>query len=285
MIAAERLRMISELLRAGQVVSTADLSSMLYVSEMTIRRDLSQLEAAGLCRRTRGGAIAIRSTLVRELHYRQREALHVAEKVAIGRAAAEMVREGDTIFIDPGTTTVHMAVALKERRNITVITNSLRVLDQLCESSGMTLISTGGAVTPVLDGTLGHGDHFLVGPLAEANIRRFRPTKAFMATPGVTIADGLSTAVLEQTELSRLVMELCGEVILLADSTKFGSVAVSIIGPINLLDRVITDSGLSPNMRHALEEVGLAVSIVEPATDIPWATKRPVIAPKVPPSH
>jgi DeoR/GlpR family transcriptional regulator of sugar metabolism len=251
---------------------------------MTIRRDLTQLEADGLCRRTRGGAVAIRSALVRELHYSQREALHVAEKVAIGRAAADMVTDGDTVFIDTGTTTVHMAAALKERRNITVITNSLRVLDQLCESAGITLISTGGAVTPVLDGALGHGDHFLVGHLAEATLRRFRPAKAFMGTPGVTIADGLSTAVLEQTESSRLAMELSGEVILLADSSKFGSVAVSIIGPINLLDRVITDSGMPVEMRHALQEVGLAVTIVEPASDIPWATKRPVIAPEGPAS-
>jgi len=234
---------------------------------------LSQLEAAGFCRRTRGGAVAVRSTLVRELHYSQREVLHVAEKMAIGRAAAELVRDGDTIFVDPGTTTLHMAVALRERRNITVITNSLRVLDQLCESPGISLISTGGAVTPALEGPLGHGDHFLVGPLAEATIRRFRPTKAFVATPGVTIADGLSTAVLEQTELSRLAMELSAEVILLADSSKFGSVAVSIIGPITLLDRVITDSGLSPNMRHALEEVGLTVTVVEPATETPWVAK------------
>ncbi|MGB9880033.1 MAG: DeoR family transcriptional regulator, partial [Anaerolineae bacterium] len=91
MIGAERLRRISERLSAEHVVSIAALSKALGVSEMTIRRDLMQLEKMGLCRRTHGGAVSTHGTLTRDIDYRQREQLHVAEKIAIGRAAAAMV--------------------------------------------------------------------------------------------------------------------------------------------------------------------------------------------------
>lgn len=268
MIAAQRLHQISEQLRILHVVSIASLSKVFGVSEMTIRRDLMQLEKMGLCRRTHGGAVSTHGVLTRDIDYRQREQLHVAEKIAIGRAAAVMVQEGETIAIDAGTTTAQLAVSLKGRRNITVITNSLRVLDQLCDSPGITLISTGGTVAPAMDGEFGHGDHFLVGPLAEATLRRFRPNKAFMGTTGLTITDGLTNSVIEQAELKRLMMELSAEVILLADHSKFGRVASSVAGPVTLLHRVITDSGISPEMKRALEERGIEVIVVEPAEDV-----------------
>ena len=266
--AAQRLQQIAEQLRSQHVVSIASLSKALGASEMTIRRDLMRLEKMGLCRRTHGGAVSTHGILARDIDYRQREQLHVAEKVAIGRAAAAMVQEGETIAIDAGTTTAQLAVALKGRRNITVITNSLRVLDQLCDSPGITLISTGGTVAPAMDGEFGHGDHFLVGSLAEATLRRFRPHKAFMGTTGITITDGLSNSLIEQAELKRLMMELSAEVILLADHSKFGRVASSIAGPVTLLHRVITDTGIPSQMKGALEELGIEVIVVEPAEDV-----------------
>jgi len=276
MIAAERLEFIGERLRRERVASTAGLSRMLGVSEMTIRRDLKRLEELGLCRRTRGGAVMVRSTLVRETHYSHRELLHVAEKVAIGRAAQRTIEEGETIFIDAGTTTAQLAAALRERHNITIVTNSLHVLAQLCDSPGITLLATGGNVSPAMNGALGHGDRLLVGPLAEATIRRFRPSKAFMGTTGIAISDGLSTELLEQAVLNRLVMQMSAKVILLADHTKFGRVASSIVGPVTLLDRVITDTGLSSAMRSALQDLGIEVITVEPALDIPWVTSGSV---------
>lgn len=266
MIAAERLRRISSKLQADNVVSIASLSESLGVSEMTVRRDLARLEKLGLCRRIHGGAVSTRGTLARDIDYSKREQLHVAEKTAIGRAAAEMVMDGETIAIDAGTTTAHLAAALRGRHNVTVVTNSLRVLDQLCDARGITLISTGGTVAPAMDGEFGHGDHFLVGPLAEATMRRFRPDKAFMGTTGLTLADGLSNSVLEQAELKRVMMEVSAEVILLADHSKFGRVASSIAGPVTLLHQVITDDAISPQMKAALEELGIRVTTVEAAT-------------------
>ena len=269
MIRAERLQRIQDQIRAEHIVTISQLSSLLGVSEMTIRRDLIRLEKMGLCRRTRGGAMSLHGALARDTHYSERELLNVAEKIAIGRAAAELVQDGETIAIDAGTTTAHLAAALKGRRDITVVTNSLRVLDQLCDSPGIKLISSGGTVSPVGSGKLGHGDHFLVGPLAEAGMRRFRPNKAFMGTTGCTLTDGLSNSVLEQSQIKRLMIDLSAEVILLADHTKFGRIAASIVGPVTLVNRIITDSGILLRIKEALVKRGIEVITVEPASDVP----------------
>jgi len=268
MIAAERLQRISERLRTDRVVSIADLGTWLGVSEMTVRRDLRQLEELGLCRRTHGGAVSVHAPLVRDTPYTERELQHVAEKTAIGRAAAALVEEGDTIAIDSGSTTMQFAAALRGRKNVTVVTNSIRVLNQLYDAAGITVISTGGAVSTTLRPELGHGDPFLVGPLAEATMRRFRPNKAFMGTVGLTIADGLSNGMLEQAELKRIMMEVSAEVTLLTDHSKFGHVSSAVAGPVTMLHRVITDTGITSPMRRALEDLGITVIVVEPAADV-----------------
>jgi len=98
-------------------------------------------------------------------------------------------------------------------------------------------------------------------------MRRFRPSKAFMATTGLTIADGLTNSMLAQAELKRVMIEVSSEVILLTDHTKFGQVASSVVGPVTLLHKVVTDQGISPQMRHALEELGIEVIAVETAAE------------------
>jgi DeoR family fructose operon transcriptional repressor len=261
-IAAERLRMIREWLLQEHVVSTSTLSRRLGVSEMTVRRDLRQLEQMHLCHRTHGGAVAVHGLSVQDMPYNQREALNVAEKVAIGRAAAALVLDGETIAIDSGTTAAHMAAALRNRQSITVVTNSLLVLNHLFDAQGITVICTGGILSSALNQQPGRDDPCLVGPLAEATIRRFRPSKAFMATTGLTIADGLTNGVLSQAEVKRAMIEVSSEVILLADHTKFGQVASSVVGPVTLVHRVITDQGISPQMCLALQELGIEVTVV-----------------------
>jgi len=280
-IAAERLRRIGDLLLEDQFVSILSLSQMLGVSPMTIRRDLKRLEGMGICERTHGGAVARGATFVRDIPYNARESLFVEEKATIGRRAAQMVQEGETIAIDGGTTTVHMAAALRARQNITVITNSLHVMNQLSDSRGITVISTGGTLSTAMHEEPGQGDPCLVGPLAEANMRRFRPSKAFMATTGITLADGLSNEVLEQATMKLAMIESCAQVILLADHTKFGHVAASIVGPVSLVHQIVVDSGLPDDQRRAFEQAGVEVIKVEPLPqstgDLPAARRRAAI--------
>jgi DeoR/GlpR family transcriptional regulator of sugar metabolism len=264
MIAAERLRRIGQMLRSEQVVSTAKLSETLEVSKMTIRRDFRHLEKMGLCRLTHGGAVAVGGTLVDDIPYSRRAQMYVEEKRAIGLRAASMVEEGETIAIDGGTTTSCMAAALRDRRDITIITNSLRVLNELSEARGLTVISTGGTMSTAFYERPGHADPCLVGPLAEMNMHRFRPSKAFMATTGLSIADGLSNGVVDQATMKQVMIESSREIILLADHSKFGQVASSIVGPLTLVDRIVTDVGVPLESRRAVESLGIEVIVVDP---------------------
>jgi DeoR/GlpR family transcriptional regulator of sugar metabolism len=261
-IAAERLERIAETVRKQGAVSIADLSGRLNVSEATIRRDLTKLERQGLLKRTYGGAVARRvSSLdapfdVREQHY-------VAEKRSIALAAADLVSNGETIFLDAGTTIAQLARALRDRSDLTVITNSERVMNELYDCNGVTVVVTGGELRP-LSGLPSRGDICMVGPIAEEVLRRFRPSKAFLGTAGITVREGMSNTNLPQSQIKRIVAQISEEVILLTDHTKFGHVSYSIVSPVDVLDKVITDGGIGAEDRAALEERGIEVVVVEP---------------------
>ena len=264
MIAAERLQQIIEILRTEHVVSTKRLSEILGVSSMTARRDLLKLETMGICTRTHGGAIAVGRSVVQDTPYDERQLLYVMEKRAIGRVAAQMVEEGETIALDSGTTTARMAKVLRDKRNITVVTNSVLVLLELSDCSEIRVISTAGTLSRAMFEDPGSSDPCLVGPLAENTMRLFRPTKAFMGTTGIDLTDGLSNSVMDQATMKRTMMEVSADVILLADHSKFGHVASSIVGPITLINRIITDTGMHPDFERELQDVGIEVIKVEP---------------------
>ena len=262
MIAAARLERIAEMIRKNGVVSIADLSERLGVSETTIRRDLTKLERQGLVRRTYGGALALQVSSfdapfdVRKHHY-------IAEKRAIARAAASLIAPGETIILDAGMTVAELARDLKDRRDLTVITNSERVMNELYDSSGVTVVVTGGELRP-LSGLPAAGDLCLVGPIAEETLRRFRPSKAFLGTAGIALREGMSSTNLPQSQIKQIMAEISDQVILLTDHSKFGHVSYSIVAPVDVLDKVVTDSGIRTEDRQALEERGVEVIVVDP---------------------
>jgi DeoR family fructose operon transcriptional repressor len=266
MIAAERLERIAEVVRQNGVVSIADLSDRLGVSEATVRRDLTKLEQQGLLRRTYGGAVSLRMSSL-DAPFAVREQHYVAEKRAIALAAAQLVSNGETIVLDAGTTMAELARALRDHRDLTVITNSERVMNELYDCSGVTVFVIGGELR-ALSGLPAKGDLCMVGPVAEETLRRFRPSKAFLGTAGITVADGMSNTNLPQTRIKQLIAEISEEVILLTDYTKFGHVSYSIVAPIDVLDRVITDSGIQARDREALEERGIEVLVVGPPSEV-----------------
>jgi DeoR family fructose operon transcriptional repressor len=264
MIAAERLNKIVERLRSEHVVSTSRLSEELGVSTMTVRRDLARLEEMELCERTHGGAVVRGRDIIRDTPYHQRELLYVMEKRAIARRAIAFVAEGDVLAIDSGTTTLQFARALRSMRNITVVTNSINILKELANCDAITVISTAGVISRARYDGPGEGDPCLVGPLAEATMRRFRPSKAFMGTTGLTLTDGISNSDMDQATMKAAMIDVSAHVTLLADHSKFGHVAASVVGPATLLDRVITDRKISPEFESALAELAIEVITVEP---------------------
>jgi len=274
MLAVARRERIAKLVRQRQAISVSELKETFGASEATIRRDLTKLEKQGVLKRTYGGAVSLhlppREVLFHErakLQAAEKQAIALAEKQAIALAAAKLVTDGETIVLDAGTTTAHLARALRNHRNLTVITNSERVMLELYDCGGVTVIVTGGMLH-LLGGLPQQIDLIMVGPVAEATLRRFRPAKAFLGTTGITIAEGMSNANLPQSQIKQLMIEISDEVILLTDHTKFGRVSYSLVAPIDVLDKVITDSNTSQENRIALRERGVDVMVVEATTDL-----------------
>jgi DeoR/GlpR family transcriptional regulator of sugar metabolism len=140
-------------------------------------------------------------------------------------------------------------------------------MNELYDCSGVTVVVSGGEVRP-LSGLPAKGDICMVGPIAEEVLRRFRPSKAFLGTAGITVREGMSNTNLPQSQIKRLMAQISEETILLTDHTKFGHVSYSIVAPVDVLDKVITDSGISPEDKAALEERGIEVIVVEPFPNI-----------------
>jgi len=259
MIAAQRLEYIISALREKHVVSTNVLSNELHVSEMTIRRDLDELEHLGLCQRTHGGAVLAGRSIIQETPYSERELLNVLEKQAIAREAIQTIQDGDTIALDSGTSTLHLARLLKEKENITVITNSIHVILELDCCKGIKVISTSGTLSRPYLKEDEKRDPCLVGSLAEETMRKFRPSIAFIGTSGLSIADGLSNSVYEEASMKRTMIDVSAEIIVLADHTKFGHVASFIVGPISMINRLITDPGISRESEENISKLGVEV--------------------------
>jgi len=156
MIGAERLKLIGEAVAKSGAVSISDLSERFKVSEATVRRDLSKLEKQGLLRRTYGGAVSRQGSSV-EAPFSVREQLHVAEKRAIALVAAELVSSSETIVVDAGTTTAELARALRNHSDLTVITNSERVMNELYDCPEVSVFVVGGELNP-LSGLPAKGD-------------------------------------------------------------------------------------------------------------------------------
>lgn len=270
MIPEERRSKIQQRLAQQLTVTIAELAEEFGASEMTIRRDLDELEARGICQRIHGGAVSLR---VQEYRgptypsYGQREQQQAREKTAIARAAAALVRPAEVIAIDTGTTAAYLAQALRATYPLTVISNSLRVLDQLYDVTSIALICPGGALS-LEDRNLASGDLSFVGPLTVAALRNFRPNKAFITTSGLTVADGITNAALLQAEIKRTLIEIAEEAILIADHTKFGRASGFLVARVNAFRKIITDVAAAAEDVAILRQQGIEVIMVEPAADV-----------------
>jgi DeoR/GlpR family transcriptional regulator of sugar metabolism len=270
MLPKERRSQIQDLIALRSRVTISELAELFVASEMTIRRDLDYLESRGVCQRIHGGAVSLRvigqSPPPYPL-YEQREQHQAAEKAAIARAAAGLVRPGEVVALDSGTTATYLARALRATSPLTVISNSIRVLDPLHDVSNITLICPGGTLFAE-DMQLIGSDYVFVGPLAVSTLRRFRPNKVFIGTSGITVNDGISNAGLFQAEIKRTLIEIAEEAILIADHTKFGQVSGFLVAGVRAFRRIITDTLAPAAEVEALRAQGIEVSLVEPAEDV-----------------
>ena len=249
-MSAERQEQIRTLLQEHGNLSVAELAKQLRVSEMTIRRELRTLSAQGLVQRAHGRALYPPITSDASFFMRLGEA--ESEKNAIGRLAAEMIKERESVILDAGTTT--LAAAKFIHKNCVVISNSLPISSVLANrGEEITVLVTGGEVRGATQA--------LVGPMARLAIANFNADKVFLAATGVSIERGLSTDNMLESEVKQAMLAGAKQVILLAHSQKFGKVYYHTFAQWDKVHTVITDSGLPEKTHRELEALGVEVLI------------------------
>ena len=255
---AERQRKILELIAEHGQVTVADIVDLYEVSEMTARRDLSDLEREGLLRRIHGGAM---SSLGRsyEPPYPLRATESLLSKQAIGRTAANRIHDGDSVAFDVGTTTLEIARSLDHCRNLTIVTASLPIANEIVAryslDADLRLILTGGVVRP--------GELSMIGDFTSRMYSELHVDKAFIGIGGISLKDGLTEYNLEDALVKQALIRSANHVTVVADSSKFGRTTFASVAPLSSVHTLITDSEAPTDMMDALRELGLEVVIAE----------------------
>lgn len=250
---SRRLAILTELDKNGQV-NVKELSGALDVSSVTIRNDLEQLEKKNMLLRARGGAMKMTQSLVgHDYPLSDKQKKHLPEKKAIGKKAAELIEEANTIILDSGSTTFEIAKNLDKFENLTVITNAINIANFLADYKNITVIVPGG--------TLRKNSMSLVGMLAEKGLKNYFCDKLFLGVDGFDTSHGISTPNIEEAHLNQIMIEISQKVIVVADSSKFQRRGFAFIAGINKIHALITDKGIPAEEKSKLESIGIEVII------------------------
>jgi DeoR family transcriptional regulator of aga operon len=253
MLSEERRRETLELLQTEGRVLVRDLSKRFRTSLITIRKDLEFLHHQGQLERTHGGALPLRTGALRDRTLQEKERLHRQEKLRIAAAAVRMIRPGQVIILDSGTTTTAIARACRQFRSLTVITNATNIAQELAGTSVEVLL-TGG--------TLRKNSFSLVGPLAEESLRRLSADLLFLAVDGFDVRYGLTTPNLLEARVNRAMAEASRRTIVVCDSSKFGRRSLSLIMPVSAVHETITDRKITKPYLKALRDADIEVTLV-----------------------
>jgi DeoR family transcriptional regulator of aga operon len=245
---------VEEVLRAGEV-SVDSLALLLSVSVATVRRELARLERQGLLRRTHGGATSLSPLLYQPFRhdssFQEQEGLHAEEKRRIGLAAAELVKDGETIGLTPGTTATQVARSLRHRHGITVVVNTVNVAMELCNRKDLTVYVSGGY--------LRGGWFSLVGAPAVAGIREVFLDKVFLGVNAIDAARGLTCSHPEEAAINRALVAQARERIVVADHSKLGHVTRCLICPTSEIRMLITDVNATDDDVRRFADLGIEV--------------------------
>jgi DeoR/GlpR family transcriptional regulator of sugar metabolism len=242
----ERQRQIVDLLTRYGEVRIHDLKERFPVTEMTLRRDLEKLEQLGIMKRTFGGGISVTASI------QARSVRQIDEKMRIGRKAAAAIREGESVYIDGGTTTLQIACHLPTGFPVTVVTNALNVANVLLERRIRTIVLGGMALGSTST---------LVGPLAMEAIGKMAFDRIFLGATGVSARHGFSNSDLYEAELKRAAIGRAAEVNIVADHTKFGEQVLVSFAALGQAHRLFTDRQPEEALRRACEEAGLEIVV------------------------
>lgn len=248
----ERQKQILSLLSKQGRLSVSEIVEQFSISEATARRDLETLASQGKAQRVHGGVIAAEQAPP-ELPILQREGEQADEKSSIGRAAAELIADGETVFLGSGTTVLEAAKHLRDRKNLTVITNSLPVLNALAGIKDITVVSLGGQ--------LRDSELSFIGHITEQALAEVRVDKVVIGTRGISLEHGLTNDYLQETLTDRAILKIGREVIVLADHTKVNRVSTVLLAPLNAMQTFVTDSSADKKFVQTLKKNGINVIV------------------------
>jgi DeoR/GlpR family transcriptional regulator of sugar metabolism len=255
-MSSDRRRLnITTLLAERGVVNISELADSFGISHMTIRRDLEILEMEGYARRIRGGAISAVSRSY-EPPILQRQNIESAAKTAIGKAAADLLEDGETAIIDVGTTTLEMAKAINPRLALTIVTSSILIATELSARPQIRTILSGGIVRK--------GEMSLIGARAEDSMSDINCDSVFLGVAGISEEKGLTEYNLDDTRVKQAAIRSARRVVVLADATKIGRVAFANVAPISQIDVLVTNASPQNKVILALESEGVEIIHVEP---------------------
>jgi DeoR/GlpR family transcriptional regulator of sugar metabolism len=252
-LATERQEQIAAQLREHGFVRNSELSDLLGVSIVTVRQDIEALQNRGVARKTFGGAV-LKGESGLDSAFAQRVAQYREEKRRIGAAAAQLVQPGETILLDAGSTTIEMARRLPEHADITVVTCALNVALEAGTRAGVHVVVCGGELNP--------RTMSVVGPEVERMLGEVHADRLFLATYGVDLVKGLAERNFAGVQVKRALIAAARQVVLICDSSKFGTCAPVRFAPVNVLHRVITDPGIPKAFRRQFQDQQITLDVV-----------------------
>ncbi|HCH49476.1 MAG TPA: DeoR/GlpR transcriptional regulator [Proteus sp.] len=252
--AVERRMEILDMVNQKGKARVEDLAELFKVSSVTIRSDLSFLEKNGYIVRSHGAAIP-NTGFIAELSIHEKRGQNAGIKSLIGKAAATLIKDGDTVILDSGTTTREIATHLKSRENVVVMTNGLDVAMELANTTGVEVLMTGGV--------LRKSALSFSGSQAENSLRNFRFDKVFLGVDGFDLRVGITTHNEQEASLNRLMCDISETIIAVADSTKFSKRSCHMIREFGEIDVLVTDSGIPEEYIQELKDHKIEVIIVD----------------------
>ncbi len=254
-----RRERIREYLLQNRSAEVQDLCQAMDASEATIRRDVLALLSESGFKRTRGGICIDESKT--ELSVAQRGYLQSDKKKLIGKKAAELIHDGEVIFLGTGSTTIEVARNLTGHHNLTVITNSLPIISTLVDCPGVDLVVTGGAVRrPELS---------FIGHIVEKALSELRADKVIIGIQGIHPERGLTNEYLPEAILDRVLVRFAPQLIIVADSSKMGKIRASFVGGIGDIGVLVTDSEVDRTILDRLSAQGVQVLLADTGQEKP----------------
>jgi DeoR family fructose operon transcriptional repressor len=256
LIPAQRRERIQEYLAIHQIIRTADLMDLLDTSEATVRRDLEWLEQKGILERTHGGAI-LSQRVIFEQEYHQRAQNYPEEKRRIGEFAASLIEEGDIVFINSGTTASQVLQHIRRDSRITVFTNNVNAALDIGDP-GFHFYLTGGEFQS--------RSNSLAGRFALDNLNLVFANKVILGVDGVSLKHGCTVPTIMEAEVVRkMIDQTKGQVIVVADHSKWGAVSNFPVANIDEIDKLVTDEGFSKSAVEDLKEQSIETLIASNA--------------------